>query len=380
MSGTQAEKFERLAADKDKQEKPRRGRRYWVRRAMIDVLIGYVLICLVLFIFQERFVYQPSTESALAPRDHGFGAQQARAVQTRTSDGVTLNGWQINGGKHPLPPLPAARGAPQAQPAATTARGTGPFDLSQAPLVGLFFCGNAGNRGDRGSTFALLTSCGADVVCFDYRGYGDSEGSPDEEGLARDARAAWEFLIQQGAKPQNIVIHGESLGGAVAVRLAAELCAAGTPPGGLIVQATFTRMKDVAAKHYWFLPVSLILRQRFPSVERIPGVTCPLLMLHGRRDGIVPFALGQELYAAAPAQSSGGVAKRFVELPDCGHNDIGMLNTVEYLDAVGDFYGALCPALALRKSSEITPRPPREKTARPPRPPQKTGAPPQEKP
>lgn len=348
MSETQAERFAREARERDREEKatspaPARGWRYYARRAVIDLIAGYVVLCLILFFFQKKFVYMPTHESSLNPQACGFAAQQARAVEARTSDGVTIRGWHI----------PAHRPA------------TG---LANAPLVELFFCGNAGNRGDRSSTFQRAASLGAHVVCFDYRGYGDSDGSPDEDGLAADARAAWDFLIQQGVKPQSIVIHGESLGGAVAIRLAAEMCAAGTPPGGLITEATFTRLKDVAGRHYWFVPVSLILRQRFPSIERIPQVACPILMLHGQRDDVVPFALGQELFAAAPEQSAGGVAKQFVELPNCHHNDVGIFDASEYLDAVRSFYVTICPELTVKKPAEGTPHLPRERKARQPRP------------
>jgi alpha-beta hydrolase superfamily lysophospholipase len=326
VSETQAERFAREARERDQAEKPKapaRGWRYYARRAVIDLIAGYVVLCLILFFFQKKFIYMPTHESSLNPQASGFAAQQAREVEARTSDGVTIRGWHI-----------AAH------------RSTA--DLAHAPLVELFFCGNAGNRSDRSSTFQRAASLGLHVVCFDYRGYGDSDGSPDEDGLAADARAAWDSLIQHGVKPQNIVIHGESLGGAVAIRLAAEMCAAGTPPGGLITEATFTRLKDVAGRHYWFVPVSLIL------------------LLHGQRDEVVPFALGQELFAAAPPQSAAGVAKQFVELPNCHHNDVGIWDASEYLNAISAFYEKLCPALAAKRAADGAPHPPRDK--RPPRP------------
>lgn len=291
---------------------------------MIYLAAGYVLLCLALLIFQKRFVYQPAREESLSPQDSGFAKVQAMPLQTQTSDGVMLKGWLV-----------AGRGRKES----TT------LDLSKAALVDLFFCGNAGNRSDRAQSFRRLSSAGALVACFDYRGYGDSGGSPDEEGLAKDARAAWEFLIKNGAKPETIVLHGESLGGAVAIRLAAELCAEKTPPAGLITESTFTRLSAVAARQFPLVPVSLILGQKFPSIERMPGVTCPLLMLHGKMDTLVPLKLGRELFAAAPAQASNGAAKQFVELPTAGHNDVGAADSDEYLAAVAGFLSRIAPEL-----------------------------------
>ena len=339
MTESQAEKFARAAREQERSRKPRRDWRRYLKRAMIEIVAGYLVLCLVLFIFQRKLIYFPAKESDMSPKNYGFAPQQAQALENRTADGLTIRGWHLNSG----------RGGPA---------------LAKAPLVDLFFCGNAGNRSDRNDTFHRLISLGPHVVCFDYRGYGDSDGAPDEEGLARDARAAWNFLVQQGVKPEHIVVHGESLGAAVAVRLAAEMCAAGTPPGGLILQAAFTRLKDAAAKHYWFVPVSLILRDRFPSVERIPQVTCPVLILHGKRDDAVPFVLGRELFAAAPAQSASGVPKQFVELPACGHNDIGIVDTELYRESLGAFFATLNPELAPQQPRETTPRPPRERKPR----------------
>ena len=304
----------------------RRGWLYWVKRVVCDIIIGYALICAGVFMLQKRLVYMPEKdkEDNLSPRLFGFAPGQANAIETRTPDNLTLHGWHVLG----------------TRPGAVR-----DSSWSTAAGVDLFFCGNAGNRSGRGDKFKRLARLGVDVACFDYRGYGDSEGSPDEEGLARDARAAWNYLRGQNVPASSIVIHGESLGGGVAVRLAAELCAENTPPAGLILEATFPRLKAVASLHYPYLPVALILTQRFPSVERIPALTCPLLMLHGTRDQIIPVALGRELFDAAPERAASGIKKEFVELPKCEHNDIGFRNAEEYVVKVSGFYQQLFPAL-----------------------------------
>jgi len=333
-----------------------RGIGYYLRRTMIYIACGYLLPCLALFFFQKRLVYHPVREESLMPQDSGFARAQATPVQTTTSDGVMLKGWLI-----------AGRGKKE----------TATLDLSKAILVDLFFCGNAGNKSDRTASFRRLSSAGAEVVCFDYRGFGDSDGSPDEAGLAKDARAAWDFVVKSGVKPGSIVLHGESLGGAVAIRLAAELCAENTPPAGVITEATFPRMSSVASRQFPFVPVSLILSQTFPSIERIPNVTCPLLMLHGKVDDLVPIALGRELFAAAPAQSQSGLAKQFVELPTAGHNDVGAADADEYLAAVGTFLNTLAPELTPphvehgERKRDRKPTPPKPKSPAPPATPDK---------
>lgn len=184
----------------------------------------------------------------------------------------------------------------------------------------------------------LLGRLGADVLIFDYRGYAENAGSPTETGLALDAQAAWNYATQQlHVPPERIVIFGESLGGGVAVSLAAEKCAAGSPPGGLILRSTFSSMTDTAAHHYPWLPIRLALLDIYDSLSRIDKVTCPLLMMHGDNDFVVPAVLGKRLFDAVPRESASGVAKRFVVLPGAGHNDVLDVSQVEMRAAIGDF-------------------------------------------
>ena len=186
------------------------------------------------------------------------------------------------------------------------------------PVV-IYFPGNAGHRGYRAIELDQLSRLGADAYLVDYRGYGDNPGKPTEENLAADAQAVWKFVTTtRQVKPSQVVLLGESLGGGVATRLASELSAAGTPPGGLILRSTFDGLAEVASYHYPWLPVRMFLLDRFPSAERIAKVTCPVLVLHGNVDTIVPFESGKRLFDAAPAVSAGSVAKQFVVLAGCG--------------------------------------------------------------
>ena len=171
----------------------------------------------------------------------------------------------------------------------------------------LYFHGNGGSLLNRRDRARLLTADGRGLLLVSYRGYSGSTGSPTEEGLREDARAAYAWLAER-VPPRRIVLYGESLGSAVAVHLAAE-----RPVGGVILDAPFTSATDVARLHYWYAPVDLLLLDRHRSVEAIGGVKAPLLVLHGDRDGIVPIGLGERLFAAAPEP------KRFVRLPGVDH-------------------------------------------------------------
>jgi uncharacterized protein len=176
----------------------------------------------------------------------------------------------------------------------------------------LLLChGNAGNVGDRVLHAALLSAAGFDVLLFDYRGYGRSTGRPGEEGTYTDARAALAALL---ARPEvdaeHVIYLGESLGGAVAVDLAL-----GHQPAGRVLRSAFAGIRAIARVHYPFLPAGLI-PDAYPTLRRIPGLTAPLLVLHGDRDEIVPLAHGRQLFEAAPEP------KQMRVFPGVGHNDI----------------------------------------------------------
>ena len=206
------------------------------------------------------------------------------------------------------------------------------FQTPKGPPLGhvLLFHGNAGNIGDRVLHARLLIDVGLDVFSFDYRGYGRSTGSPDEEGTYRDARAARAALLDRsGIDPERVFYVGESLGGAVAVALAREV-----RPRGLVLLSTFTSVRDMARVHYPVLPASLV-PDAYPSLARIRDLECPLLVTHGDRDEIVPVAQGQALFAAAPDP------KRLRLFPGAGHNDLLSLSGREWAETVGEWAGGV---------------------------------------
>ena len=148
--------------------------------------------------------------------------------------------------------------------------------------------------------------------------------------LGRSGITQWEL----GVPPERIVISGESLGGGVATALASEVCQAGQTPAALVLRATFSSMVETASSIYWWLPVRMVLIDRYPSVERMPHVDCPVLTYHGTEDEIIPFALGKKLFESAPAKSNNGIEKRFLEISDAGHNDIYKVGHLEITQAI----------------------------------------------
>lgn len=238
------------------------------------------------------------------------------AVQTR--DSLTLRGWHI----HPMGRVAACDKT----------------DLAIARPVILYFPGNTGHRLFRRDELELLSSLNLDLIAFDYRGYGDNPGRPGESEIAEDAEAIWRYATEiRGLNPDQILLYGESLGGAIATRLAAACCESGTPPRGLIVRSTFSTLADVGAHWFPYIPARWFVMEQYSSLTRIAKVSCPLLQLHGVYDDIVPPALGQALFAAAPAQSHNGIAKQFVLLPNANHDNVVFADRQRWQDAIKAF-------------------------------------------
>jgi pimeloyl-ACP methyl ester carboxylesterase len=275
--------------------------------ALLGLLYGGLLV--VLSCFAIQLVYFPRREVRTTPAAVGLPYQALRLV---TDDGVRVTAWYV----------PADAASDHA------AESDIPRGATGARVV-LFLHGNAGNIGDWVEQAQFLHGLGVSVLLLDYRGFGESAGAPSEEGTYADARAAWHYLTSvRGFAPADITVFGFSLGGGVATYLANEY-----HPGRLILAATFTSLHDVAARLYPWAPVSLVLHSlRYPSAERLGRVSCPVLVLHSADDELVPFALGQRLFALA------NEPKRFITLAG-GHNETIEPSVKDYAQAVTAFIG-----------------------------------------
>jgi len=194
--------------------------------------------------------------------------------------------------------------------------------------VALVCHGNAGNVADRVGSLSILNQAHQlSVLMFDYRGFGKSDGKPDEQGLYMDARAARKWLAQRaGCEEADVIIMGRSLGGAVAIDLAAKDGAK-----ALVIASTFTSMPEVAKQHAKLLPTGLMMTQQLDSISKIKSYSGPLLQSHGCDDQLIPIELGRSLHSAAPGK------KRFIEV-EGGHN---APQSPEYREALEELLNSL---------------------------------------
>jgi fermentation-respiration switch protein FrsA (DUF1100 family) len=188
---------------------------------------------------------------------------------------------------------------------------------------------------------------GFHVFCFDYRGYGDNDGSPSEKGLYADATAVWNHVRGLGLPAERIALIGFSLGSAVAVHLAGEFSRAGEPPGALVLECGFTTAADAGARLYPFFPIRLLLRVKFDALSYLAAVSCPIMVMHGALDRVIPLVMGRKLFAAAPETAGTGPAtgmpKCFVELPHSAHGDLLASDETVYSLALMDFLQTAIP-------------------------------------
>ncbi len=264
---------------------------------ILVVLASYGLLIVVVYLMQGRMLYLPNVAGralAMTPVDIGLDYQD---VFIDTADGVTLHGWFIAG---------------------------------RSSEVLLFFHGNAGNISHRLDSIRQFQELGLSVLIIDYRGYGQSGGSTTEQGIYRDADAAWRYLTEpRGISASDIVIFGRSLGGSAASWLAAQY-----QPLALVVESSFTSVPDVAEELYPWLPVRWISRFSHATLDYVRDVHCPILVVHSRDDDIIPFHHGEAIFAAANEPRTLLVLRG-------SHKDAFLLDERTYIEGMRTFVSSL---------------------------------------
>ena len=273
------------------------------------LITTYLGLCLLLRLGQTRLIFHPSPIVKSTPADYDLPYEE---VWLTVPNGK-IHGWW----------LPASK--------------------VEAPVL-LYLHGNGSNNGDTVGHALRFFRLGFSVLLIDYRGYGYSDfgngdttqhnSFPDEAKVYEDAEAAWKYLIQdREIKPQNLFIYGHSLGGAIGIEMAVRH----PEMAGLIVEGTFTSMKemaDIIGYSRWF-PLQLLLTQKFDSIKNITTLQVPILLIHGTEDEVVPTFMSQELYNAAPS------AKKLYLVSGAGHNDVARVGGETYLKIISHFVGSV---------------------------------------
>jgi len=252
----------------------------------------YGFIAIAAFVAQRKLMYFPD-RTRVAPASFALAGVEERVLVA--PDGTRLVAWYA-----------------RARPGRPTL---------------LYFHGNAGNLANRSERVRKYTVRGLGIFMLSYRGYSGSTGRPSERANVADAKLAYEALRKEGVAPEDIILYGESLGSGIAVQLAAE-----KPVAGVILDAPYTSIVDVAAGAYPFFPVRPFLFDRYETMRYLADVHAPLLVIHGEEDEIIPVAMGRAVYAAANGP------KELVTFPGAGHSDHHLFGSSEevfrWIDAI----------------------------------------------
>lgn len=252
-----------------------------IYKLVLIAALVYAAFVFVLFLQQRSLLYHPHKKREAPPAI-------AAVAAVRTADGLALEGWY--------------------------------FKPQTGKPVLVYYHGNAGAIGGRLAKIPDYVNAGYGVLLAEYRGFGGNPGTPTESGLYQDGWAYLDWLAkEQGIGPEQIVLYGESLGTGVSVELAAQLSDRGTPPLAVVLEAPFTSVLDLARGLYFFIPVDLLLLDRYMSAEKIKRVRAPVFMINGQDDEVIPQAHGKALFQIA------NEPKKFVQIPGGHHNDLHLL-------------------------------------------------------
>jgi len=266
---------------------------------LLTILIGYLLVLALVRIFQARLIFFPDYPNRFDGDWHP-PELPVQDVWLTASDGVKLHAWWI------------------------------PHD--NAKFTFLAFHGNASNIANRAPIYQFLHSLPANVFALEYRGYGRSEGRPNEVGVYRDADAAYEYLVnKKGIDRKAIISFGQSLGTAVATHLAAH-----RQVSGVVLEAPFPSASRVARKVFWFLPgVSLLTHRQFDTQTSLKEIRAPILIVHCDHDPVIPFQFGQEVYDAALPP------KTLLQIEGSCHEESSLIAPTQYRTALQQFMNSL---------------------------------------
>lgn len=271
---------------------PFRGRAITMLLTLLGVAVAvWAGFAVLLYLAQDRLIFQPTRTLASVPGAIGLDYED---VTLQTADGQRLHAWFV----------PA----------------------EDADGVVLFLHGNAGNISHRLASLEIFNRSGLSTLIIDYRGYGDSEGEPSEQGTYNDAESAWNHLtIERGIDAGKIIIFGRSLGGAVAAWLAARV-----EPAGVILESVFVSLGAFAKQHYPYMPIDLLLHSRYPTREYMTAISAPTLLIHSRDDELIPFHHAQQLQQSG----NGNVELRAIQ---GGHDDGFVLSGDQYIEIIRQF-------------------------------------------
>ncbi|NCO84337.1 MAG: alpha/beta hydrolase [Nitrospirae bacterium CG_4_10_14_3_um_filter_44_29] len=258
---------------------------------LIGLALGYLLLIGFVYLRQGSMVYYPTKEIEGTPADIGLKYEE---ITLKTKDSVNLSAWYV--------PAKDERG------------------------VVLFCHGNAGNISHRLDSIRIFHDLGLSVFIFDYRGYGRSEGSATEKGTYLDAESAWEYLVNvKGARPEKIILFGRSLGSAVAAELALKHKAA-----GIIIESGFKTIPALGAKFFPYLPLRLISRFQYSTIDKVGMIKMPKLFIHSPQDEMIPYEHGAALFKNATEP------KEFLQITG-GHNEGFLTSGKIYTEGLGRF-------------------------------------------
>lgn len=299
-------------------------RRKLLLNLLVFLTISYSSFSIFLYLQQRYLIFRPQLELQLLPTSPDFNLPYKNVnIPIANSQNEYLSGWWFDS------PKPGEKRELIANE---------PANILSSPKTILYFCGAGGNKSYYNylARIQAMRQLGFSVLVVDYRGFGESKGKqhPNESQIYQDSQTAWNYLIHKRRIPaKDIIIYGESLGGAVAINLAVKHPQA----GGLIVQSSFTSMAETVKQQNWLglFPIDLLLTQRFNSIAKVKKLQVPVLFIHGTADNIVPSYMSHRLYDSAPKP------KQLFTVPQAGHFRIYKPGQNSYLRAIEQFMKSL---------------------------------------